>query len=188
LSGGVCRGRQVAEVESEITALEEANPMMGFRGCRLSIRYPEISRMQVRAMMMIRRVRRVIARMLTATVMTDEDDDHEDEDDEHAIMISVSDLDTSGWLQVRAILTAALEAKRAGSSVTPEIMIPLVCTVKELEPIIELIRDEAKQVSPSSRHLTCPRSSTGQGGGEPGDDDEEEHDDDHGHDGDDDTQ
>lgn len=35
-------------VDSEITALQESNPMLGFRGCRLSIKYPEITRMQVR--------------------------------------------------------------------------------------------------------------------------------------------
>jgi len=36
-------------VEARIEALEEVNPMLGFRGCRLAIAYPEIPEMQVRA-------------------------------------------------------------------------------------------------------------------------------------------
>ncbi|KGE04293.1 pyruvate, phosphate dikinase [Pseudohaliea rubra] len=39
----------VAEVHSAVTELSEVNPMLGFRGCRLSVVYPEITRMQVRA-------------------------------------------------------------------------------------------------------------------------------------------
>ncbi len=31
------------------TELHEFNPMLGFRGCRLAIRYPEITEMQARA-------------------------------------------------------------------------------------------------------------------------------------------
>lgn len=37
------------EVSAKISALHEFNPMLGFRGCRLAIVYPEILRMQVRA-------------------------------------------------------------------------------------------------------------------------------------------
>ncbi len=33
----------------QIKALEEVNPMLGLRGCRLGILYPEISEMQVSA-------------------------------------------------------------------------------------------------------------------------------------------
>lgn len=36
-------------VSHAIEELKEANPMLGFRGCRLSIKYPEITAMQVRA-------------------------------------------------------------------------------------------------------------------------------------------
>eukprot|EP00191_Tetraselmis_sp_GSL018_P020846 CAMPEP_0177593370 /NCGR_PEP_ID=MMETSP0419_2-20121207/9107_1 /TAXON_ID=582737 /ORGANISM="Tetraselmis sp., Strain GSL018" /LENGTH=773 /DNA_ID=CAMNT_0019084399 /DNA_START=888 /DNA_END=3209 /DNA_ORIENTATION=- len=36
-------------VEETITKLAEVNPMLGFRGCRLAITYPEIGEMQVRA-------------------------------------------------------------------------------------------------------------------------------------------
>jgi pyruvate, orthophosphate dikinase len=38
-----------AEVRARCEALEEANPMLGHRGCRLAVSYPEIYEMQVRA-------------------------------------------------------------------------------------------------------------------------------------------
>ncbi len=41
----------VAELESRIHALAEANPMLGHRGCRLGIAYPEITAMQARAIL-----------------------------------------------------------------------------------------------------------------------------------------
>lgn len=37
------------EVYARIEKLSEVNPMLGFRGCRLGISYPELSEMQVRA-------------------------------------------------------------------------------------------------------------------------------------------
>jgi len=37
------------KLKSRVKALHELNPMLGFRGCRLGIVYPEISEMQVRA-------------------------------------------------------------------------------------------------------------------------------------------
>ena len=39
----------VAEVKAACDSLHEFNPMMGHRGCRLSVTYPEIARMQTRA-------------------------------------------------------------------------------------------------------------------------------------------
>lgn len=39
------------EVRAACDALHEFNPMMGHRGCRLSVTYPEIARMQTRAVM-----------------------------------------------------------------------------------------------------------------------------------------
>ncbi|PNY36311.1 pyruvate, phosphate dikinase [Rhodopirellula baltica] len=42
-------GVKPAEVKKRTGALHEANPMLGHRGCRLSITYPEILEMQVRA-------------------------------------------------------------------------------------------------------------------------------------------
>ncbi len=43
------QGKTVAQIKSIIAALHEANPMMGHRGCRLAVTYPEIARMQTKA-------------------------------------------------------------------------------------------------------------------------------------------
>ena len=42
-------GVSEAKLRSRVTALSEFNPMLGFRGCRLAISYPEIPEMQARA-------------------------------------------------------------------------------------------------------------------------------------------
>ena len=42
-------GKSVAEVKEKIEELHEANPMMGHRGCRLAVTYPEICKMQTSA-------------------------------------------------------------------------------------------------------------------------------------------
>ena len=72
-------GIPVEKVKRRVEQLHEFNPMLGFRGCRLPIVYPEI-----------------------------------------------------GDMQVRAIIEAAIEVKKQGKTVLPEIMIPLVGTVEEL--------------------------------------------------------
>jgi pyruvate,orthophosphate dikinase len=73
-------GVDVEVVVRRVEQLREANPMLGHRGCRLAITYPEILEMQV-----------------------------------------------------RAIIEAAVECKKAGVKVTPEIMHPLVMDKKELQ-------------------------------------------------------
>ncbi|MEW6734134.1 MAG: pyruvate, phosphate dikinase [Acidobacteriota bacterium] len=78
---------------AKIESLHEANPMLGHRGCRLGIVYPEITEMQA-----------------------------------------------------RAIFTAAVEAKRQGIKVFPEVMIPLVSDVRELELQAEVVRHIANEV------------------------------------------
>src|SRR5207302_10909954 len=72
-------GISAAKVKERVGELHEFNPMMGFRGCRLPIVFPEI-----------------------------------------------------GDMQVRAIVEAAIEVKKKGKTVLPEIMIPLIGTVEEL--------------------------------------------------------
>ena len=42
-------GKTVAQIEAIIEGLKEFNPMMGHRGCRLAVTYPEIAAMQTRA-------------------------------------------------------------------------------------------------------------------------------------------
>ena len=71
-------GISVEELSQKIARHHEFNPMLGFRGCRLAVVYPEILEMQV-----------------------------------------------------RAIIEAAIQAKREGYDVKPEIMIPLVGIDKE---------------------------------------------------------
>ncbi len=44
-------GISVEEVIHKINALHESNPMMGHRGCRLAVTYPEIAEMQTRAVL-----------------------------------------------------------------------------------------------------------------------------------------
>ena len=41
----------VEHLKNKIAELHEFNPMMGHRGCRLAVTYPEIARMQTRALM-----------------------------------------------------------------------------------------------------------------------------------------
>jgi pyruvate,orthophosphate dikinase len=43
------QGKTVAEIKSIIESLHEFNPMMGHRGCRLTVTYPEIAVMQTNA-------------------------------------------------------------------------------------------------------------------------------------------
>ena len=43
------QGKSVEDIKTIIASLHEFNPMMGHRGCRLSVTYPEIARMQTRA-------------------------------------------------------------------------------------------------------------------------------------------
>ena len=85
-------GISMEEFEKRANALHESNPMMGHRGVRLGVTFPEITEMQV-----------------------------------------------------RAILEAAAELIKAGKKIEPEIMIPVVCTVKELDDqlnIVKRIKDE----------------------------------------------
>ncbi|HJP58441.1 MAG TPA: pyruvate, phosphate dikinase [Gemmatimonadaceae bacterium] len=82
-----------ADLNRIIESLRETNPMLGHRGCRLGISYPEITEMQA-----------------------------------------------------RAILEAAVRAMRRGIVVKPEIMIPLVSTVKEFENQRAIIEEVAEKV------------------------------------------
>ena len=72
-------GVPVEKVRRRVEQLHESNPMLGLRGCRLAIKFPEIADMQV-----------------------------------------------------RAIIEAAIQVKKEGKEVLPEIMIPLIGTVEEL--------------------------------------------------------
>ena len=43
------QGKTVADIKALISSLHEFNPMMGHRGCRLAVTYPEIAKMQTKA-------------------------------------------------------------------------------------------------------------------------------------------
>jgi pyruvate, orthophosphate dikinase len=80
------------DVRHRVLQLSESNPMLGHRGCRLGITYPEIYEMQA-----------------------------------------------------RAIIEAAIQVqKESGETVTPEIMIPLIATPKELAILKDLVDTAAK--------------------------------------------
>ena len=82
------------ELRAKVNQLHEVNPMLGHRGCRLGITFPEIYEMQV-----------------------------------------------------RAIFEAACTVKKDGVAVHPEVMIPLVGTVKELQLTTEMARRVAADVN-----------------------------------------
>jgi pyruvate,orthophosphate dikinase len=86
-------GLKVEQVAERVDQLHEANPMLGHRGCRLAITYPEILEMQV-----------------------------------------------------RAIIEAAIECKKSGIKVLPEIMIPLVLDKKELWILEQATRRVADEI------------------------------------------
>jgi pyruvate,orthophosphate dikinase len=86
-------GVNVNVIQRRVEQLHEANPMLGHRGCRLAITYPEILEMQV-----------------------------------------------------RAIIEAALECKKNGIKVIPEIMVPLIMDKKELQILTDKINSVAHQV------------------------------------------
>jgi pyruvate,orthophosphate dikinase len=86
-------GISLEEVTAKVKALHEFNPMLGHRGCRLGITYPEITEMQA-----------------------------------------------------RAIFEAACELKKKGVDVKPEVMVPLVGTVKELSMQKKIIVETAEKV------------------------------------------
>ena len=45
------RHEELGEIKARLEALQESNPMLGHRGCRLGITFPEIYDMQVRAIL-----------------------------------------------------------------------------------------------------------------------------------------
>jgi pyruvate,orthophosphate dikinase len=79
-------GKSADKIREISQDLEEVNPMLGFRGCRLSVVYPEITAMQV-----------------------------------------------------KAIISAAVDATEQGYKPFPEIMIPLVVNVREIRLVTNII-------------------------------------------------
>lgn len=86
-------GVSVEEIKHKVDSLHEFNPMLGHRGCRLGITYPEITEMQA-----------------------------------------------------RAIIEAAVNLKLKGVDARPEIMVPLIGTLKEYELQANIIKETAEKV------------------------------------------
>ena len=86
-------GMTFQALKDRIESLKEFNPMMGHRGCRLAVTYPEIAVMQT-----------------------------------------------------RAIIEAAINVNKEGMNVVPEIMIPLITELKELEYIKKLVVQTADEI------------------------------------------
>ena len=86
------QNKSVEQIKTIIASLHEFNPMMGHRGCRLAVTYPEIAKMQT-----------------------------------------------------KAVIRAAINVKKAHPdwNVEPEIMIPLVCEVKELKYVKKIVVETA---------------------------------------------
>jgi pyruvate,orthophosphate dikinase len=81
------------ELSKRADALHESNPMMGHRGVRLGVTYPEVSRMQI-----------------------------------------------------RAVFEAAAELLKEGKKPYPEIMIPVVCDVKEINDQMAIVKEVYQEV------------------------------------------
>ena len=86
------QGKSVEAIKAIIASLHEFNPMMGHRGCRLAVTYPEIAKMQTKAV-------------------------------------------------IRAAIN--VQKKHSDWTVKPEIMIPLVCEIKELKVVKKMVVDTA---------------------------------------------
>ena len=86
------QNKSVEEIKTLIDSLHEFNPMMGHRGCRLAVTYPEIAKMQT-----------------------------------------------------KAVIRAAINVQKAHAdwSVKPEIMIPLICDIKELKNVKKVVVETA---------------------------------------------
>ena len=86
------QGKSVEFIKNLIASLHEFNPMMGHRGCRLAVTYPEIAKMQT-----------------------------------------------------KAVIRAAINVKKKHSdwAIKPEIMIPLVCEIKELKYVKQVVVETA---------------------------------------------
>ena len=86
-------GMTFETLKARVISLKEFNPMMGHRGCRLAVTYPEIAKMQT-----------------------------------------------------TAVIEAAINVKKEGIDVHPEIMIPLVGSVKELKYVKDIVVATAEEI------------------------------------------
>jgi pyruvate,orthophosphate dikinase len=111
------QGKTVAEIKDIISSLHEFNPMMGHRGCRLTVTYPEIAVMQTKA-------------VIRAAINVQKK--HPDWKIEPEIMIPlVGDVKELKYVKKTVVATADAEIKAAGSDLKYQvgtmIEIPRAC-------------------------------------------------------------
>ncbi len=111
------QGKTVADIKAIISSLHEANPMMGHRGCRLTVTYPEIAVMQTKA-------------VIRAAINVQKN--HPDWKVRPEIMIPlVGDVKELKYVKDIVVKTADAEIATAGSALTYEvgtmIEIPRAC-------------------------------------------------------------
>ena len=101
------KGKTVEEIKAIIESLHEFNPMMGHRGCRLAVTYPEIAKMQTKAVI------RAALNTLKA---------HPDWTIEPEIMIPlIGDIKELKFVKKVVVDTADAEIKAAGSNMKYEV-------------------------------------------------------------------
>jgi len=101
------QGKTIKQIKDIIASLHEFNPMMGHRGCRLAVTYPEIARMQTRAVI------RAAINVQNA---------HSDWTVKPEIMIPLAcDVKEFKFVKKIVVETADAEIAAAGSSLTYEV-------------------------------------------------------------------
>ena len=101
------KGKTVEEIKAIIESLHEFNPMMGHRGCRLAVTYPEIAKMQTKA----------VIRAALNTLKK-----HPDWIIEPEIMIPlIGDIKELKFVKKVVVETADAEIKAAGSNMKYEV-------------------------------------------------------------------
>ena len=101
------KGKAVEEIKAIIESLHEFNPMMGHRGCRLAVTYPEIAKMQTKA----------VIRAALNTLK-----EHPDWTIEPEIMIPlIGDIKELKFVKKVVVETADAEIKAAGSNMKYEV-------------------------------------------------------------------
>ena len=101
------KGKTVEEIKAIIESLHEFNPMMGHRGCRLAVTYPEIAKMQTKA----------VIRAALNTLKK-----HPDWTIEPEIMIPlIGDIKELKFVKKVVVETADAEIKAAGSNMKYEV-------------------------------------------------------------------